>query len=297
MTKCYIYILMMLLISPLLSMSYAQNPPQNMGLVVSPAVLDVNLDKGKVYTRELLVKNTSSSPTGFVVRIENLALSDFASVSEEEIVPPDWINPDQQEFILNSGEVRKLSIVFSPSLKTPPGGYYGVLYIQPVADISSLARERTTSVPKVGVLLLAKVNGKAIQNTVFTGFNYKSITTNRDSITLGFENLGNVHSMPSGEVLVTNLLSKKQHRLLLPPSIIFPNSSKDIKLKFNSTISQGLYEIEYTNNPKKNTAIVFFVSYAGVLATAFLTFLIIILTLYIRNYFMSKKTWGKIIEK
>jgi hypothetical protein len=268
-----------------------------MGLVVSPAVLDVNLDKGKVYTRELLVKNTSSSPTGFVVRIENLALSDFASVSEEEIVPPDWINPDQQEFILNSGEVRKLSIVFSPSLKTPPGGYYGVLYIQPVADISSLARERTTSVPKVGVLLLAKVNGKAIQNTVFTGFNYKSITTNRDSITLGFENLGNVHSMPSGEVLVTNLLSKKQHRLLLPPSIIFPNSSKDIKLKFNSTISQGLYEIEYTNNPKKNTAIVFFVSYAGVLATAFLTFLIIILTLYIRNYFMSKKTWGKIIEK
>lgn len=289
MTKYYIYILTMLLISVLLPTTRAQDAPQSTGLVVSPAVIDVSLEKGKIYTKEILVKSTSSSPTGFVVGIEKLMLSDFASVSEKEVIPPDWITAGQQEFILNPGEVRKLNIIFNPSADTPPGGYYGILYIQPVADISRFTTEKTSSVPKVGVLLLAKVKGKVIENTVFTGFNYKFITTNRESITLEFENLGNVHSMPSGEVLITNLLTKRQHKFALTPSLIFPNSSKEIKLKFDNTISQGLYRVEYTSSLKKSAVTVFFVSQVGILLATSLTFLVSILTLYIRKYFMSKR--------
>lgn len=289
MTKSYLFILIMFSVSLLVTTAKAQNTPQSMGLVVSPAVIDVSLERGKIYTRELLVKNTSSSPTGFVVSVEKLILADFASVSEEEIIPPDWINAWQKEFILNPGEVRKLSIIFNPSAKTPPGGYYGVFYIQPVADISHFATEKTTSVPKIGVLLLAQVKGKIIQNTVFTGFNYKFITTNRESITLGFENLGNVHSMPSGEVLITNLLTRRQHKFALTPSLIFPSSSKEVKLKFDDTISQGLYRVEYTSSLKKSAVTVFFVSQLGILITASLTIFIVILTLYIRKYFMSKR--------
>lgn len=296
MTKSYLFILIMFLVSVSVPIVKAQSLPQSMGLVVSPAVIDVSLERGKIYTRELLVKNTSSSPTGFVVSVEKLMLADFASVSEDEIIPPDWINAGQNEFILNPGEVRKLSIIFNPSAKTPPGGYYGVFYIQPVADISHFTTEKTTSVPKIGVLLLAKVKGKIVQNTVFTGFNYKFITTNRESITLEFENLGNVHAMPSGAVVLTNLLTRSQQRLGLAPSLIFPNSSKEIKLSLESRPAQGIYRVTYKNNVGLYSAYILFISKAGILVFVGLTFLLMLFTLYIRKYFMSKRHEEKLLE-
>jgi hypothetical protein len=57
-----------------------------------------------------------------------------------------------------------------------------------VADSTKLSQAKTTSVPKLGVLLLAKVEGKTISHLVFTGFKNKFITTNKAVLILGFEN-------------------------------------------------------------------------------------------------------------
>jgi hypothetical protein len=274
----------------------AQEAPKSTGLVVSPAIIDVSLDRGKVYSREIVVKSTSTETVGFVVSVESLVLADFATVSEKEIIPPEWIKAEQQEFILNPGEVRKVNIVFNPSINTPPGGYYGTIYIQPVADLSLFTNDKTTSVPKIGILLLAKIEGKTINNVVFTGFKNKLISNNRETIILGFENLGNVHAMPSGEVVLTNLLTRSQQRLGLAPSLIFPNSSKEIKLSLESRPAQGIYRFTYKNNVGLYSAYILFISKAGILVFVGLTFLLMLFTLYIRKYFMSKRHEEKLLE-
>lgn len=267
----------------------AQDAPKNTGLVVSPAIIEVVLEKGKVYSREVVVKSTSSEATGFVVSIENLILADFASVSDKEIIPPEWIKSEQQEFILNPGEVRKVSIVFSPSSNTPPGGYYGIMYIQPVADFSTFTGEKTSAVPKVGVLLLAKVKGRSVENLVFTGFKNKPISTDREVITLGFENLGNVHSMPSGEVVVKNFITRKVKKLPLNPSIVFPNTSKEINIKMEDKLATGVYTLTYSSNVVTKSMTVLFLEPVMTLVISALTLTMILPTIYVKNYFMSKR--------
>lgn len=264
----------------------AQTTSESTGLVVSPAIIELALEKGKVYSRDLIVKSTSTQPTGFVVSIEHLKLADYATVSDQELSPPDWIKPVQQEFILNPGDVRKLSIVFSPAKDTPPGGYYGTLYIQPVADSTKLSQAKTTSVPKLGVLLLAKVEGKTISHLVFTGFKNKFITTNKAVLILGFENLGNVHAMPNGEVIMSNLLTKQQTRLPLPPALIFPNTYKELSLKPEVEINTGIYKISYKSQSETKAVYTVFTSSTSILLSAILTFLLTLVTLYLRRKFI-----------
>ncbi len=267
----------------------AQEKPKSMGLVVSPAIIDVSLDRGKVSSLYVVVKNTSTEATGFVVSLEGLALGDFASLHDVELIPPEWIKAEQQEFILNPGEVKKIGIVFYPSNDTPPGGYYGTMYIQPVSDLTLFTDEKTASVPKVGVLLLTKIKGKSIQNVVFTGFKIGRVTNNKESIILGFENLGNVHTMPSGNVVVTNLMTKRKLSFPLTPTIIFPNTSKEIDLDTKGKLSAGLYSLAYSDSTKSKSTVSLIIDPTTLLITCVLTIALILLKIYMMNYFMSKR--------
>ena len=288
MFKTYISILFVLIFVCYSNVN-AQETSNSLGLAVSPAILDISLDRGEILTKEITLKSTSNTAVGFVVSTEGVVLSDFASISNDEIKPPDWIKNDPKEFILNPGEVRKINVIFSPSNKITPGGYYGTIYIQPVADLTRFVDERTTSVPKVGVLILAKVKGKMVHNLVFTGFRSRFINFSKESIVLSFENLGNVHEMPSGDVKFLNLITGKITNIVLTPSIVFPDSAKNITLQTQSALSAGLYKVMYSTGKTSHVSHILILDNKILLTITVLTICGFIFTLYIINCFINKR--------
>lgn len=132
---------------------------QQQTLKVSPVIINVTLSPGKTYTQPVAIENLSDSPLPL-----RAALSDFMTGGEEGgYVFADsksnpllsWIKLNETEFILNPKEKKELQMTVTTPKSIPVGGYYGVLFFEPVTqDHQSTATHVNT---KVGVLMLANI--------------------------------------------------------------------------------------------------------------------------------------------
>lgn len=132
---------------------------QEQTLRVSPAIITITLSPGKTYNHEITIENLSDAPLPL-----RATLSDFMTggedggyVFEETKSNPllSWIAMNETEFILNPKEKKTVQMTITTPKSIPVGGYYGVLFFEPVAQ-----RDQTTTTrinAKVGVLMLANI--------------------------------------------------------------------------------------------------------------------------------------------
>lgn len=132
---------------------------QQQTLKVSPVIINVTLSPGKTYTQPVAIENLSDSPLPL-----RTALSDFMTGGEEggyvfaetKSNPLlSWIKLDETEFILNPKEKKELQMMITTPDAIPVGGYYGVLFFEPVAQGDQSSSTKVNA--KVGVLMLANI--------------------------------------------------------------------------------------------------------------------------------------------
>ncbi len=141
--------------SPLISEAHAQEQK----LKVSPVIINVTLSPGKTYNHEVAIENLSSSPLPL-----RATLSDFMTggeeggyIFEETRANPllSWIELNETEFILNPKEKKTLQMTITTPQSIPVGGYYGVLFFEPVPQDDQTNVTKINS--KIGVLMLANI--------------------------------------------------------------------------------------------------------------------------------------------
>jgi hypothetical protein len=82
-----------------------------------------------------------------------------------------WIKLNETQFIINPKEKRTVQMIITTPRSIPLGGYYGVLFFEPIAQNPSMQSTRVSS--KIGVLMLANVgvtdpNAKKAEITDFS---------------------------------------------------------------------------------------------------------------------------------
>lgn len=227
------------------------------GLQVSPALVQLNGEKGKSYTIKLQVLNVTSNDLIF-----NSSVNDFAAKDEtgtpsimlgnsEPIATSiqTWV-PNIPRFSLRAHQTQTIDTVISIPANAEPGGHYGVI------RFSGAAPETTgTSVglsASAGTLILVRVAGNVTEKLNLITFEAQSngkpgnIFESADNLSFitRFQNTGNVHVAPTGQIEVRDTFGNKVDTITLNSAKgnILPSSTR----RFESNLSKNQLLGHYT---------------------------------------------------
>ncbi len=231
------------------------------GFTVSPMMQEVVLDEGE--TAETYVA-TVANETEAIATFE-LSVIDFGSLDEsggvaflgatgaleEKYTLASWMQPEASEMTLSPGETRSIRVRIENRESLSPGGHYGAL----IFKNTSLARP---DVPNVAInqifssLVLVKKTGGARYSLELASLEHadKWFRFER-SVVPRFQNSGNVHLTPRGEVRVTDPLGRIVYRGVLNEgsAIILPETFREYPFKLFSVeraILPGYYSFDFS---------------------------------------------------
>lgn len=248
-----------LILTPLSSLpvsAQASNANAADGLQISPAIVDVNGEKGGSYTIQLQVTNVTGSDLTFDSAVNDFSAKDESgapSVNLDDSNPStasikQWVSVIKS-FTLKARENRKINAIITIPKDAEPGGHYGVIRFSgrtPEVEGSGVGLTAST-----GALVLVRVAGavdeklnlitfETSQNNKASGlFEYGPI-----DFVARFKNEGNVHVKPIGQIEIRDMFGNKVDTVAVNPDKgnVLPLSIR----KFQSTLNKDWMFGRYT---------------------------------------------------
>jgi hypothetical protein len=240
-----------LIITPLFAVSahgQATNANAADGLQISPALIEVNGEAGKSYTIQIRVTNVTASDLSFDSTVNDFSSKDESgtpSVNLDTSLPSaasirSWVTVTDS-FDLKARESKNISATLSIPNDAEPGGHYGVIRFSgraPTVEGSGVGLAASA-----GSLVLVRVAGavdeqldlltfQTAQNNALSGFfKYGPV-----DFVMRFENKGNVHVKPIGQIEIRDMFGNKVETLAVNPDKgnVLPLSVR----KFQSTLER-----------------------------------------------------------
>lgn len=213
-----IYILILISISILSSFSvshaYGQMPNKSTELIkVSPVILYLNLTPSTINSYPLIIENLTDKAFPTTLTFETFNTSDEEGgyiFDESTTLFSQWLTIPTKDFILAPHEKRTVNISLNIPNQVPIGGYYGMIFINPVLSPSTT---NITLAPKIGVLLLANIGVDENQDEkiLIEEFNMPFISENGTSnYILRIKNNSLFHFSAKPKVTYTPLFGNKK---------------------------------------------------------------------------------------
>jgi len=192
---------------------------------VSPLIIPLSLSPQKTIKHEILIENLSNKP--YPIRIN---FSDFISTEDGGYVFPEkntspllsWISAKPTEFILSPKAKQKILLTITTPKNIPFGGYYGMLFFEPVLPISNT--QSTQIISRVGVLLLGNVgvvDEKAQKAQILTFRLPYLIFDPKTTLLFRVKNIS-LHHFTGKPILSLSPLFGEKTKQFLEEKIVFP---------------------------------------------------------------------------
>lgn len=226
------------------------------GLQISPALIEVNGEAGKSYTIQIRVTNVTASDLTFDSTVNDFSSKDESgtpSVNLDTTLPNaasirSWVRVIDS-FELKARESKNISATLSIPTNAEPGGHYGVIRFSGRAP--TIEGSGVGLAASAGSLVLVRVAGavdedldlltfQTSQNNTWSGFfKYGPV-----DFIMRFENKGNVHVKPIGQIEIRDIFGNKVETLTVNPDKgnVLPLSVR----KFQSTLDRQWLFGRYT---------------------------------------------------
>jgi len=183
-------------------------PFQSLALTISPAKIIISADPGEKVETTMRVRNDLERTVTHISSVERYTVRG----GEEPIFYPEafglptWIEVPS-ELTLGPGESVDVPVKIRIPEDAPPGGHYAAIFW---ATAPPKGEGAVGIVTKVGALVLLEVSGEVIESGEVVDFRApKKLFTHRPvSFSFALKNTGNVHLMPSGEVIIKNIFGR-----------------------------------------------------------------------------------------
>jgi len=236
------------------------NPNAAEGLQISPALVELNAERGKTYTLKLKVLNVTSSDLIYDSSVHDFAAKD-ESGSPQVLLDSDlpasasvrgWIGT-LSRFRLRGQESRLLDVQVTIPANAEPGGHYGVVTFS--GKVPELADTGVGVTARTGLLVLIRVDG-VIQEKM----SLASLTAEKDGKQHGFfenspitlvsrlKNEGNVHVKPVGKIEIHDMFGGLVASLPVNEKAanVLPNSIRRFESELNKDWMIGRYSADLT---------------------------------------------------
>lgn len=271
----------------------AANGPS--GLQVSPAIVEINAERGKTYEIKIRITNNTVTDINYYANVNDFRakdetgnpelITDNTAPSSASIVK--WIEPIAP-FMLNPNQAKEIIAKMVVPNDAEPGGHYGVIKFgnQP----PSIAQTGASLTASAGPLLLVRVDGVIKENLTVTDFyaqrKDKKATVFENGPVVFVERLtnsGSVHVRPSGSILVSDMFGRQIAELNIndKKGNVLPNSTRRFDQSLNRKWMFGRYTAKMvlsygTSGGALDSVITFWVIPYKLIALAILILVLII---------------------
>lgn len=231
--------------------------------VVGPGKTEVTINPGEEKIVNIIVTNRMG-----VDRVFNLEVEDFAGSSDikqpivllgDERGPyslRDYLILSEYSFVLKHGERATVPVKVSIPPDAEAGGRYGSVVIStattPDKEGKQKASGSTALITRIGTLFFVTVPGDVKKSGVLKEFNTvngkKLFSSGKIDFQILYENTGNIHLSPYGEIRVRNILGKEVGRIIIDPWFAMPKSVRLREVGWDRKYMLGLYTAELSVN-------------------------------------------------
>lgn len=226
----------------------------SMALTISPPRFELAANPGqraeamvKLFNetdRELVLYSSSSN---FTAAEDEEGVPKFYDLKEGEEDLSKWIEIEKGPITIAPQETKEIPFAINvPGFADPGGHYASIFFGSGLPDGSGGSGVGLSE--KIGALILLRVSGDILEEGRLVEFKLKDPKPFYDHLpvgfTLTFENSGNVHLKPQGEVAITNLLGQKSGKAdvnkdqISGGKNILPRTSRH----FEASWTRGLYQ-------------------------------------------------------
>ena len=267
-------------------------------VTVEPALQEVVINTEERMTVPIVLENTTAIGQRYTLR-----LVDFGSLDESGGVaflgsgdPRDyqdatWMETGVNDIVVAPNSKSQLDVTVKNDDNFTPGGHYGAVLFER-ADLPGDPEKDTTEVAINQVfsalVYVRKVGGEIFSLSLIDREYRQSLWRLPDTITLRFENTGNVHAVPRGTVRISDPLGRMVSRATINETsgLVLPQSKRVFTERFQSLAFAWLpghysVRVDYRYDGKDDFEVVgekywyfppvFFVMLLGVGTVLFLT--------------------------
>lgn len=218
---------------------------------VSPTLFDMKVAKEQSWQSEIRVTNVNDYDITVYPQVVNFAplgetgRGDFIPVFEEETqgkTLAEWIHLPPAGITISRQETKTISFNVSVPKDAAPGGHYAAILIGTKPPVNNGSSEVQTA-QFVTTLFFLRVDGDISERGTIREFTTAKnlIAKPEAEFLLRFENEGNVHLQPQGDITIYNMWGQERGRIPINQQTHFgnvlPNSIRQFTFSWNGEYS------------------------------------------------------------
>lgn len=183
------------------------------GLTVSPVIDEFKVEPGQTITRTVRVINPITETVTLYPVVYNFTTDNedgkptFYTTKEKSssYALSEWVKFDRPYIRIAPGEDEQFEITVTAPSTAEPGGHYGAILFSTEEPTQQANSNQVSVVGLIGTLLLATVPGATTEKLVLEEFDAPNILFSPPAnFSLLFDNQGNLHVKPQGEIKIRN---------------------------------------------------------------------------------------------
>lgn len=249
--------------TPAQAWTVEQHPDEVTGQVtISPTKYDLQMKPGETASPEIRVSNRTGKSQTIQFSVEDFEGSldpsqatVFMGDEDSTWGARNWLEPELTSVVLSQGE----TLIFKTKVTVPkgaePGGHYAVVFASTDTEATDEQGSAINITSRVGCLFLITVAGNIVEDGNLGPLEAPAFAE-YGPVELGlvFNNTGNVHSKPSGHIVITNILGQTVADIPVNEWVVLPESSRRNLVEWDQHYLFGRYtakaEIDYGDGQK-----------------------------------------------
>jgi len=222
-------------------------------LTITPSIYEGAITQGETTSQIFELRNNSHVPLPIKCYTRNFDANGEeggVSIPEEEdskrFSPRSWIEVVSADFVIQPQTIRQITVNFHPPKDLPPGGYYAILFAEPLLPESFIGDSSLKIGGRLGSLFFLISPGDTSEKGKITSADFPRyiFSSTPPELKIHFQNEGNVHLRPSGKIVVTNLITKKSRDFEVPEFTVLPGKVRQSKVLLSNLRWPGYYRGE-----------------------------------------------------
>jgi hypothetical protein len=228
----YVWLFLIVLVATLIFQ--VQVTSAQTGLSIKPVKASHTLEPGETIIDRILLENQSTERILVEVDVQDFVPAggtsniNFVGRAEGNTTVRDWITlnvPDKFEFAV--GESKNVEYTIKAPPDAEPGGHFGVAFF----TAKRLQEDGVLKIgTRIGMLYFITIPGNQNQKGKILDFSAARFVQRPPVLfEIKFQNEGNVHFEPKGEIVITNILGKEVGRVQVAGQTVLPTGNRDLK--------------------------------------------------------------------
>jgi hypothetical protein len=218
---------------------------QKVGIAVDRSVFSFDLLPGAEREFSVTVRNTSDASERMLVSMRDFSLEDdnrinLADDQSENPTLSKWISSSETAWTLEAGKSKEIAVKIAVPEDASVGSHHAAVIIQALPENADPTKGSVAS-GQVGISVLANIAGDVSGKGKLDAFDAPFFAFRQITLRAEFENTGNVHYIPHGEISLRNILSGSVRKAEFEKHFVFPERKHSFTADMDVPSPFGIY--------------------------------------------------------